>query len=172
MKKLVTILIAGALLGALLPAATAAGMQKKPTQEEEGSIALPAPFTDDSGCYAGLHRRAALATLENNNGLIGYHFDVDPETWGKNFALEPTGGNGDVDLDIYFYVDFGQPGNPDDPLVNQVQSFSYNSRNTDGEWGKVPEEMNKVIVCMMLGGDRATFTYKAGKGVKIPKDKR
>jgi hypothetical protein len=170
MKKLVTILAAGALLGALLPVGPAAGnMQKKPTQEIEGAIALPAPFTDDSGCYAGLHRRGTIATLGNNSGIVGYHFDVDPKTWNKNFALEPTGGDGDIDLDIYFYSDFGKPGDPDDPLVNNVQSAQFNTRDTKGEFGKVPPEMNQVIVCMMLGGTRATFTYKAGKGVKLPK---
>jgi len=44
---------------------------------------------------------------EQLNGVVGYHFDVDPGTIGKPFNLEVTGGGADVDLDITFYMEFG-----------------------------------------------------------------
>lgn len=173
MRRFIILMLVGALVMAFMPASATAQKKKKkrpPPQEVEGSIPLPAPFIDDSGCYAGLHRRLQLLTGENANGIIGFHFDVEDRTWNQNFVLEATGGSGDVDLDIYFYKDFGQAGNPDDPLMNDVISVSHNTRGSKYETGKVPEEMNKVIVCMMAGGSNATFTYTAGKGVKIPKD--
>jgi hypothetical protein len=167
MKKLITGLVAlGLLAGAQLAPASAG---KAKPQVVDGSIALPAPFTDDSGCYAGLHRRLMIVSSEAApaNGLIGYSFDVDKATWGGKFALEPTGGQGDVDLDIYFYAEFGTT----DDVVNDPAgagapvSMQFNTREPGGEAGVVPATFNKVIVCMyggqMGGGAGATFTYTA-----------
>jgi hypothetical protein len=109
------------------------------------------------------------------NGIIGYEFDVDPATWNKPFVLEATGGQGNVDLDIYFYSEFGtvddvvnDPTNAGSPYTVQ-----YNTRAPGGEAAIVPKDMNKVIVCLYGGaqgaGGGATFDYAAGKGVKLPK---
>lgn len=167
MKKLVAALLVGALAASFALAAPAAAKKKKKkktVQTVEGSVLLPLPFADDSGCYAGTHRRGAIATQGNNNKLTGFHFDVDPKTWNGNFVLEATGGSGYVDLDIYFYKDFGQP-TPDDPLVNEVVSAQFNTREAGGESGVVPPEMNRVIVCMYGGqlgvGFNATLKYTA-----------
>ena len=170
MKKLVGLAVAAVAVASLIPSASAAPKQ----QVEEGMVPLPAPYTDDTGCYAGLHRRFAIATTEAvNQGPIGYHFDVDPATWNKNFLLEVKGaqGAGAADLDIYFYEKFGTPEDVAGDPVNAGAPFtiSYNTREEGGEFGKVPPNMNKVIVCMMpTGAVDASFTYTAGKGVKAP----
>lgn len=173
MKKLMTLALAGMLVVAIVPGAAEAGKKKKAkpvVQEVEGSVPLPAPFTDDSGCYAGLHRRGSIVSGGQVNGVIGYEFDVDKATWGKPFAMEITGGQGTVDLDIYFYSEFGTVDDVvGDPLgAGAPYTVSFNTRDSEGEFGEVPADMNKVIVCMMAGGFEGTFKYTAGDGVKAP----
>lgn len=163
MKKILTVALATLVAASLFGPASAAKPKK---QVEEGSVLLPLPFTDDSGCYAGTHRRGVLATGGANNGITGYHFDVDKSTWNGKFKLEATGGQGYIDFDIYFYSDFGTPGDPNDPLVNGgFISAQYNTREAGGEKGKVPPEMNKVIVCLYSGalgqGFDGSFKYTA-----------
>jgi hypothetical protein len=173
MKRAAVVMMAGALVLAL---AGDAGAGKGKQQKVEGSVVFPAPFADDSGCYAGLHRRALILTQGNNNGIIGYHFDVDKKTWNKPFSLEVTGGQGDVDLDIYFYLaDYGTVEQVvTDPLAaGAPPSMQYNTREPGGEAAIVPKQAKHVIVCMYGGqqgaGFDASFTYTAGKGVKAPK---
>lgn len=154
-------LLAFSLLG--MPATAA---PKK--QVVEGTILLPAPYTDDSGCFAGLHRRGAIMTMENNNGPIGWHFDVDPKTVGKKFKLEASGQGSYVDLDILFYQKFGTPedvvGDPGGAGAPATTGFQ--TRAAGGEKGKVPPGMPKAIVCMYGGGQGVgligNFTYTAG----------
>lgn len=168
MKKLISLAVAAVAVAALIPTASAAPKQ----QVEEGMVPLPAPFVDDSGCFAGLHRRFAILTAEGvQQGPVGYHFDVDPATYNKNFLLEVTGGQGSVDMDIYFYEKFGTPEDVvGDPAgAGAPFTVSFNTREEGGEFGKVPPNMNKVIVCMLAGGAEASFKYTAGKGVKAPK---
>jgi hypothetical protein len=168
MRKTATLVLVG-LLGASLVPTALAGKGKQ--QKVEGSIALPARHPD--GCYAGVHRRIAILTNEQVNGVVGYHFDVDPSTWNKNFVLEVTGGAGYIDLDIVFYQEFGTT----DDVINDPggagapATITFEERNAEGEAGKVPKAFNKVIVCMYADetqgtGVGATFTYTAGKGVK------
>ncbi len=168
MKKLVVAACAAALIASLVPQASAGGKQ----QTVEGTIALPAPFTDDSGCFAGLHRRFAIATQELVTGVIGYHFDVDPATWNKNFVLESTGGQGHIDFDITFYTEFGTVEQATDTGFAPA-NVPFQTRKAGGEAGKVPPDMNKVIICMYTGaqgqGAAGSFKYTAGKGVKLPK---
>ena len=165
MKKKVAILIAAALSLGMLPGSAGAGA---PKQTEEGIILAPAPFVDDSGCFAGLHRRGAILTAENNNGIVGWHFDVDPKTWNKKFVLEPSGGLGNVDMDILFYQEFGTPQDVvEDPGgAGAPTSVGFQNRKIGGETGKVPAKFNKAIVCIYTGaqsqGGGATFTYTAG----------
>jgi hypothetical protein len=172
MKKLAVLALGGLVAASLVTHATAA----PPKQEVSGSIALPAPYTDNTGCYAGLHRRLAILTQEQVNGIIGYHFDIDPATIGKPFVLEATGGQQYVDLDINFYYEFGTPEDvAGDPLnAGAPLSYGYNTREAGGESGIVPKgDFTKAIVCMYGGdlgaGAAATFEYTAGKGVKVAK---
>ena len=165
MKKTIALLIAATIGLAVMPATAGAGA---PKQEEEGMILLPAPFTDDTGCFAGLHRRGAIMTQENNNGIVGWHFDVDPKTWNKKFVLEPSGGLGTVDMDILFYQEFGTPEDVvSDPLAaGAPASVGYQTREAGGEAGKVPKTFNKAIICIYSGalyqGGGGNFTYTAG----------
>ena len=173
MKKLTAVALAGLVAASL--ATTSATAAKPKQQKVSGSVALPAPYTDDSGCFAGLHRRFAIVTQEQVNGILGYHFDLDPATLGKPFVLEPTGGQGDVDLDILFYYEFGTV----EDVVGDPQgagapvSYGYQTREVGGESGTVPKgDYTKAIVCMyggqQGGGAAANFEYTAGKGVKLP----
>jgi hypothetical protein len=167
MKKIVTLSLAGALAASLLAPSAQANLAK-PKQEVTGTIVAPAPFTDDTGCFAGLHRRGAILTQENNNGAIGWHFDVDPKTAGKKFVLDVAGQGSYVDVDVTFYQEFGtvddvagDPANAGAPA-----SLSFATRAAGGEKGKVPKGYPKAIVCMYGGaqgsGVLGAFTYTAG----------
>ena len=158
----------------LVQGAALAGKKKATKQTEDGMVAAPAPYTDNTGCYAGLHRRMAIASQEQAKGAIGYNFDIDPATAGKPFTLDVTAGQGDVDLDIYFYEKFGTVDDATGDPVNAGSPYtlSFNTREPGGEYGIVPEGMTKIIVCMYGGpeytGVGAEFHYEAGKGVKLP----
>ncbi|MFN2587909.1 MAG: hypothetical protein ABR613_07315 [Actinomycetota bacterium] len=171
MRKLAALALGGLVAASLVANATAAAPKQ---QKVSGSLAFSAPYTDNSGCYAGLHRRIAILSQEMVNGDIGYHFDLEPATLGKPFVLKPTGGQGHVDLDIYFYNKFGTPEDVvGDPLnAGAPVAVSFNTREAGGESGIVPKgDFTKVIVCMYGGalgaGAGATFDYVAGKGVKV-----
>lgn len=162
MRKLIA-----TLSGILMIAAGISGVAgAAPKQQKvDGSIAMMLPFPQDpNACYSGAHRRVAVATQEMVNGVIGYHFDVDPATWNKKFKLDVTGGQGDVDLDITFYSEFGTVDQATDTAYAPY-NLGYETRKPGGETGVVPKDMTKVIVCMW-NGQNATFTYLAGKGVK------
>ncbi len=173
MKKFMVFALAAMLALAFVPQSAIAGKKKKPkvVQELDGAVPLPAPYTDDTGCYAGLHRRASIVSNGSANGVIGHEFDVDPGTWNKPFVMEITGGQGTVDLDIYFYAAFGTTDDvANDPTnAGAPYTVSFNTRDSVGEAGVVPADMTKVIVCMMAGGADATYHYTAGDGVKLPK---
>lgn len=163
MKKVMTIGLAALMAASLLSSASAA--PKK--QVVDGVVALPAPFVDDSGCFAGLHRRMAIATQENVNGVLGFHFDIDKATAGGKFKLEPTGGQGHIDFDILFYEKFGTIEDVvGDPAgAGAPATVGFQTREAGGEAGVVPAGMPKAIVCMYGGqqgtGVGGTFTYTA-----------
>ena len=107
-------------------------------------------------------------TAENNNGLVGWHFDVDPKTVGKKFTLDVAGQGSYVDVDILFYQKFGTPEDvvSDPGGAGAPASMGFQTRAAGGEKGKVPPGMPKAIVCMYGGGLGAgvlgNFTYTAG----------
>ena len=165
MKKFIAALTGGAALAALVVAPTTAAPKQ---QVVEGTVAMRAPFTDLSSCYAGLHRRTAVVTQENVNGVVGFHFDVDQATAGKPFVLEVTGGQQNPDLDITFYTEFGTVEQATDTAYAPA-NISFEDRAPGGEAGIVPKDgFKKAIVCM-FDGYGASFKYTAGKGVKAPK---
>jgi hypothetical protein len=146
------------------PSASGSGGGTSGGQEVTGTIQQPAYFVDaDTGevaCYSGKHRRGAVLTDGANQGVDGWHFEVDPKTIGAKFTLTPEGGEGTPDLDIDFYTEFGTPEQLADPMYAPV-SQGYNTREAGGETGTVPQGMKLAIVCM-LDGANVPFTYKTG----------
>ncbi|HWC13225.1 MAG TPA: hypothetical protein VG929_01350 [Actinomycetota bacterium] len=170
MKKVITFLVIGMLVAAVSPGAAIAGKKKakpKPPvrQEVSGHIALQAPpadaTSDPNGCFAGVHRRIAVFTQEAVNGVVGHHFEIDAKTWKMPFRLTPTSA---VDIDIYFYSEFGTIEQATDtsyaPTAHQFQE-----RDNEGEFGIVPPDTTRAIVCMKTGNN-AGYDYVAGTGVK------
>lgn len=158
MKKLIALLLAASLAGALFAAPATAGKRKKgkkgTKQEYVGTIMLPAPYPTDNTCYSRGERMIALAGVEQASGYVGSHFDINPKTWGQKFQLHVMGGSADVDLDIIFYAAYGDPADP-----TAVPAYvAYETREPGGEAATVPEGMEKAIVCMAAGQD-AEFHY-------------
>jgi hypothetical protein len=133
-------------------------------QEVKGEIQQPAPFvnteTGEVACYSGKHRRGAVLSDGANQGVDGWHFDVDPATNGSKFVLTADGGEGTPDLDITFYTEFGTVEEQADTTYAPPNQ-SFENRGPGGETGTVPPEMKKAIVCM-LDGANVPFTYKTG----------
>lgn len=164
MKKLTVFLAAGLLAAALVPGTASAA--KKAKQEVEGNILMQAPPSDatsnPNGCYSGVHRRIAVFSQMQINGVVGFHFELDPATWGKKFRLTPVTEG--VDVDITFYDGFGSTEQAAEPSYAPA-TMGFEERDTEGEAGKVPANMTLAIVCMKAGQD-ADFLYQAGTGVK------
>ena len=165
MKKIIALVAASLVVAALVPGIATAG-GKAARQEVEGNIALQAPPADrtdnPNGCFSGVHRRIAVLTQEHVNGVVGFHFDVDPATWNKKFRLSAVTAG--IDIDITFYTEFGTVEQAADHTFAPA-TVTFEERNTDGEFGIVPKDMTKAIVCMKTGQD-GDFTYTAGAGVK------
>lgn len=165
MKKLVTLVAMGLVVSTALSGAAVAGKNKGVRQDVSGTIAMQAPPSDatdnPNGCYSGVHRRLAVVSQGQVNGVVGYHFDIDPGTWNKKFRLTPGGA---VDIDVTFYSEFGTPEQATDTGYAPY-SVGFEERNNDGEFGVVPPDVTKAIICMKTG-QNATFTYSAGAGVK------
>ena len=172
MKKIVAIGVAVLMALPLVASTAQAGKKKKaaPVQTIEGSIALPAPFAQDTfaGCWGGLTRRTTGQTGGAVNGVTGYYFDIDPKSWNKPFKLEVTGGEGTVDLDLFMYMHYPSPEETQNDPVNggTPSSIDFTTREEGGEAGKVPPNTTKAIVCMYAGPDaqgfNSNFTYTAG----------
>jgi hypothetical protein len=167
-KKLISLGAAALMAVSFFPGTTSAAPKQ---QVVEGSITMMAPFYGDTfaTCYSGLHRRASVLSGGAANGVVGFEFDVDPATIGKPFVLEVNGGQAGVDLDITFYTEFGTTDQALD-RTHSPPNYSFEQRGAGGESGVIPKGLDwtKAIVCMHTGAD-ATFTYTAGKGVKLPK---
>lgn len=173
MRKLIALGLSAVIAGALLVGPADA----KPKQQSvSGTIAAPAPYTDDSGCYAGITRRIAILTGEAaGSGAVGYFFNVDPATANKPFNLEVTSPVAQPDVDITFYQKFGTIDDvTGDPLnAGSPATVDFNERTPGGEHGIVPKGYPKAIICMYAGDQggsaAASFTYTAGAGVKPTK---
>ena len=165
MKKLVSLIAVGLIATTALSGAAVAGKKKAVRQDVTGHIQLEAPpaaATDNpDGCYSGVHRRIAVLSQGQVNGVVGFDFDVDPGTWNKKFRLTPGSA---VDIDITFYDGFGTVEQAADRTYAPY-NLGFETRDTNGETGIVPPNTSKVIVCMKTGQD-ADFTYSAGAGVK------
>ena len=165
MKKIIVLVTLCVAAATLLSSAAIAG-KKGVRQEVAGHIALQAPPADNTdnpaGCFSGVHRRIAVLSQEQVNGVVGYHFTVDPGTWNKKFRLANV--TPDVDIDITFYTEFGTAEQAADTTFAPM-TVAFEERNTTGEFGKVPPDMTRAIVCMKIGNN-ADFTYEAGAGVK------
>ncbi len=168
MKKSLAIALGALMAASVLGPATAA---KPSPQVVEGRIAIPARHPD--GCYTGLSRHLWSLFGESSNGAVGWTFDVDKTTWNKPFFLESTGGVGNVDLDLTYYLgDFATREefiNDPPPAAPGVAEFE--THEGPGEAGKVPKGAIKAVVCVFAGeaGQGAvgtSFKYSAGKGVK------
>jgi hypothetical protein len=164
MKKVISILAAGLMVAAFVPGMASAA--KGARQDVEGHIAMQAPPSDatdnPNGCYSGVHRRLNVVTQMQANGIVGYHFEIDPKTWNKKFRLSAV--TADTDVDITFYTEFGTVEQATDTGFAPY-TVGFETRNNDGEFGKVPRDMTLAIVCMKVGTN-ADFTYSAGAGVK------
>lgn len=174
MKRIIGVATAAIMAASAFPAGAAA--PAKP-QVVEGSIIFPAIFAQGTfdGCWAGLTRRITQTAAGQGNGVVGYRFPVDKATWNGKFKLEPTGGTGDVDLDIFLYT-YMPPAEAvlDDPVNGGTPvSVDYTTREPGGESGTVVKGATDAIVCMYGGpshvGFNSTFTYTATPPVKKKK---
>jgi hypothetical protein len=165
MKKFLAIAVGAIMAASMLAPAGAA--QKAKSQVQEGSIMLPAVFAQGqfAGCWAGATRRITQTAAGQGNGVMGYRFAIDKATWGGKFVLEPTGGEGTVDLDMFMYTVM-PPAEAvlDDPVNGGTPvSVDFQTREEGGETGIIPPGTTDAIVCMYGGpeyvGVNSTFEY-------------
>lgn len=150
--------LAAVAVSVLIVAGVPAGASEfQPVGEEwqnvSGSIALPTRFIDATGGWPGLVRRVYQASADTN-GVIGYVFNVDPETWGGPFVLgDVVDQTGAGNLDVFFYSHMGDAGGADAPItVGEYQTANK------GEVGFVPEGATKAVV-FTPDAINATFNY-------------
>jgi len=177
MKKFIGVAVTAIMVAGAFPA----GAAKPKPQVVEGSILFPAVFAQGTfdGCWGGLTRRITQTAAGQGNGTFGYRFAVEKSTWNGKFKLEPTGGTGDVDLDIFLYsVMPGPEAVLEDPPNGAINggtpvSVDYQTREPGGETGDIPKGTTDVIVCMYGGpthaGFNATFEYVGTPPVKKKK---
>src|SRR5688500_1481084 len=114
MRKLLAVAMASLMVAGMVSGSAVAGKKKKQVaQHVEGTILLPQP----GGALGNCNYRPQRATMGASgeafpNGVLGFTFNVDPKTVGQPFKLEVTGGEGDVDLDIGCYSEYGDPADP------------------------------------------------------------
>ena len=146
MKRLVAVGVAGLLavsmIGSTADAAKKRRRRSHTCRRKKVPIALPAPFPADmSGCYSGLHRRGAVrvGAASSTTASSATRFNIDKRTWKKPFKLAVGEGQGDVDLDIHFYTEFGTASRLQTRPTHLLR-FAYESRKAGGEKGKVPQQ--------------------------------
>lgn len=158
MRKLVAASLALLVLGGAHTGALAAKKKKKAAhQHVEGGVSIP-QYAESQGCVYRSQRTLYSAAGDAINGIVGYTFEVDPATAGSKFQLDVSSGAG---MDIQFYSDLGDPTDP----TTAPGNVGFETAGPGGEAGTVPEGYPLAFVCL-TEGPNATFTYKAGAGVK------
>lgn len=160
MRKLIALAVVAAMATGAFSGSAIAGKKKKKlvVQHVEGTIAIPQPGGALGNCNYRPQRSIMGASNEAApNGVLGYTFHVDPKTAGQPFKLEVAGGTGDVDLDIVFYTDYGDPADPQTAPGN----LGYETVGPGGEEGTIPAGYPLAFVCMAFGGN-SSFTYITG----------
>jgi hypothetical protein len=175
-KKILTVALAAVMAASMLAPASAG---KAKPQVQEGTILLPAVFATGlgaDGCWGGATRRTTQTAGMAVNGIVGYRFPVDKATWGGKFVLEPTAGQGTVDLDLFLYSFMPGPEEAADDPVNGGSPVSqdFAAREAGGETGIVPAGTTDAIVCLYGGvagyaGFDASFKYTATPPAKKKK---
>lgn len=146
---------------ALQPVAAGENWRKTARQEERGTVVASA-YPEEGGC-GDTNWRPGQIIGGPTNGVTSHRFELQGGTAGRNYVLEAASGDEAVDVDITFV---------DESDVVSPQPVSEGARRTTrGEWGKVPRGAQVAYVCL-YEGTRATFTYVAGAGVKLPKKAR
>lgn len=150
-------------LSVLIPGSAQARQGEEELQLENGSVLLLTRFTDADSGFPGVARRLYQHARELN-GIAGYAFAIDPETWNGRFELTVTGQAappGDADLGIYFYKDMADGGN-----AVATTTAEYDVRTPGGEKGFIPPETYYAIVFMSRGLN-VTFSYKAFSAMSV-----
>ena len=160
MRKLVALAMAALVVTGAVSGSAVAGKKKKKlvTQHVEGSVLLPQPGGTANCNYRPQRSLMGASNEAFPNGVTGFTFHVDPKTAGQPFKLEGEGGTGDVDLDIVFYTDYGDPTSTSAPA-----NLGFETVGPGGEEGVIPEGFPLAFVCMAIGGN-ASFMYMTGAG--------
>ena len=148
---------------AVLPGPAQARQGEEELQAVDGSVLFLTRFTDAEGGFPGLSRRLYQHAHELN-GIFGYVFAVDPETWNGRFQLTVTGQQnppGDADLGVYFYKDLADGGN-----AVAVTTAEYDVRTPGGETGFIPPESYYGLVFMSRGLN-VTFGYRGFSAMSV-----
>lgn len=157
-RKFVAAALALLVLGGVNSGALAAKKKKKAAhQHVEGGVSVPQGTQGAAGCVWRTQRALYIAFGDAINGIVGYTFQVDPGTVGTNFVLEASSGAG---VDLQFYGELGS-----DPTADAPANMGYETPGLGGEEGTVPPGLPNAFICL-TDGAQATFTYKAGAGVK------
>ncbi len=174
MKRLITLVLAAALVAALSPL----GAEAAPVgpQKQTGTVELPGPGPNGEvtgGCWTGYERRSYIFSGGALSSPFGDIFEIDKATWGGKFKLEVTsGGTGTEDLDMTFYAEPGTVDPVNDPAQQGgiVETGSYLTREPGGETGMVPPNSNLVLICLGVGsGYNAEYEYTAAPPKKKKK---
>jgi hypothetical protein len=157
MRKIAAALVLATALGLLAPGAATARVGEEEIQTQAGSVLLPTRFTDGEGGFPGLARRL-WNHAEQTNGLVGYVFEIQRETWMGRFELSVVSQQnppGDADLGIYFYNhDLGDGAN-----ATATSTAEYDARRPGGETGFIPPDTHWAIVFMSRGVN-VGFSYR------------
>lgn len=157
MRKMTAIVALALSLGLVAPGPAGAAQGEALVQEQAGSVLFLTRFTDGESGFPGLHRRL-YNHAEQSNGVFGYLFEIQPETWMGRFELSVASQQnppGDADLGIYFYNhDLGDGAN-----ATATTTAEYDTRKAGGETGFIPPDSHWGLVFMSRGLN-VRFEYK------------
>ncbi len=144
-------LSAGALFLAVAGVIAPASAAPRALQTTQGSVAAPMRFPQDATYSTWVKPQRDIYRTTDQNGQLGYAFEIDRRTWGGAFRLDVLdGATGQEDIDITFYSDMAAPTSPG----------ASDARGAGGEVGIVPASSTHAIVTLFYGAD-ASFVYKA-----------